>query len=215
MGKDVANLGITAKTKTAIRVNILVLSLIALLVMGVAAAFFRHRRIEPGTHPTPPAEITDASLIIRNFHHEASENGQTRWTLTAASASLDAAAQTARLERLTLVFSLENGETLKATADEGILQIKTHHLAAAGHILAQSPRFTLKTQRLNYAHDSRILHIETPVAITSPSFAVTAGSMRYHLDTGVLTAEKGVKGTIGHYPGPTTFDTDETDIATH
>ena len=86
MGKDCTNLLKTVNRSN--RINIFIITLIILLVISIVIVFIRHRVVQKNSSSPLRPETTQATLTIKNFHHEATENGEKKWTLEASSASL-------------------------------------------------------------------------------------------------------------------------------
>lgn len=195
VGKDDRNLPIKPPNKSY-PVNFIVISFITILAGAIVVAFVRNRADHrQAPFPSPPKN-PEATLTIHQFHHEATENGEKKWTLEAASASLFAARNEARLTDIAVVFSAKKGEALSIRAKEGILNTKTNDLSANGGIRAELPPYTLTTESLNYLHGSRMIQIQEPVEITGRSMTMKAGSLKYDIAKDVLTGEDHVEGTF-------------------
>jgi len=183
------------KTLTkADRINILVVSLIALLIISIIVIFVRHRAVQNHSSTPVRPETSEATLTIKNFHHEATENGEKKWTLEASSASLFAAQNKAQLSDISIVFLLKKNETLSIHASQGTLNTKTNDITVTGNIRAEIPPYSLKTESLNYQHDSRMIHTYAPVAIAGAAMTLKAGALTYDINTGVLTGKNHVEG---------------------
>jgi len=178
------------------RINIFIITLIILLIISIVVVFIRHRAVQKNSSASPRPETSEATLTIKNFHHEATENGEKKWTLDASSASLFAQQNMAQLTDISVVFSMKKGDALSIHARKGVLNTKTNDMTVTGNIIAEIPPYSLATERLNYQHGSRMIHINEPVEIIGQSMTLKAGALTYNITTGVLTCENHVEGSF-------------------
>ncbi|MDA8404344.1 MAG: LPS export ABC transporter periplasmic protein LptC [Desulfobacteraceae bacterium] len=195
MGEDCKNLHIKSLTRSN-RINIVVISLIVLLIISIVVIFIRHRADQNHSPAPLRPETTEATLTIKNFHHEASENGKKKWTLEASSASLFASQNMARLTDISIIFLLKKGQNLTIHANQGDLNIKTNDMAITGGITAEIPPYSLTSESLNYEHGSRMIHMNEPVEMTGASMTLKAGALTYDITTEILTCDHHVEGTF-------------------
>jgi LPS export ABC transporter protein LptC len=193
MGEDRNNLGIKTITKSN-RINILIISLITLLIISIVVIFVRHRAVQNNTAAPVRPEASEATLTIKNFHHEATENGEKKWSLEASSASLFAAQNMAQLSDISIIFSLKKNQNLSIHASQGVLNTKTNDMIVTGNIRAEVPPYLLKTESLNYQHGSRMIVINAPVEIMGDVMTLKAGALTYDIASGVLTGKNHVEG---------------------
>jgi lipopolysaccharide export system protein LptC len=66
----------------------------------------------------------------------------------------------------------------------------------SGNVRAETSAYLLTTESLNYAHQSRMIHIKTPVTLKSALMTLTADAMTYHLATGAITCNGNVNGVF-------------------
>ena len=194
MGKDCTNLLKTLNRSN--RINIFIITLILLLIISIGVVFIRHRAIQKNSASSPRPETSEATLTIKNFHHEATENGEKKWTLEASSASLFAQQNMAQLTDISVIFLMKKGGALSIRAHKGVLNTKTNDMTVTGNILAEIPPYSLTTESLNYQHGSRMIHVNEPVEIIGQSMALKAGALTYNIATGVLTCENHVEGSF-------------------
>ena len=195
MGKDCKNLRIKTSSRSN-RINIFIITLIILLIVSIVVIFIRHREAQKNSLSPPRPETTEATLTIKNFHHEATENGEKKWTLEASSASLFVPQNMAQLTDISVIFSTKKGEPLSIRAYKGVLNTKTNDMTVTGNIIAEMPPYSLTTESLNYEHGSRMVHVNAPVEIIGQSMTLKAGALMYNIETGVLTCENHVEGSF-------------------
>lgn len=194
MGKDCTNLLKTLNRSN--RINIFIISLILLLIISIVVVFIRHRGVQKNSVSPLPPETSEATLTIKNFHHEATENGEKKWTLEASSASLFAQQNMAQLTDISIIFSMKKGDALSIHAEKGVLNTKTNDMTVTGNIIAEIPPYSLTTESLNYQHGSRMIYVNEPVEIIGQSMTLKAGALTYNIATGVLTCEIHVEGSF-------------------
>ncbi len=194
MGKDCTNLLKTIKKSN--RINIFIITLIILLIISIVVVFIRHRTVQKNSSVSLRPETSEATLTIKNFHHEATENGEKKWTLEASSASLFAQQNMAQLTDISVIFSMKKGDALSIHAHKGVLNTKTNDMTVTGNIIAEIPPYSLTTESLNYQHGSRMIHINEPVEIIGQSMTLKAGALTYNIATGILTCENHVEGSF-------------------
>ena len=182
------------------RINIFIIILILLLIISIVVVFIRHRAVQKNSVSPPPPATSEATLTIKNFHHEATENGEKKWTLEASSASLFVPQSMAQLTDISVIFLSKKGEPLSIRANKGVLNTKTNDMTVTGNIIAEMPPYSLTTESLNYGHGSRMVHVNEPVEIVGQSMTLKAGALTYNIETGVLTCENHVEGSfIGNF----------------
>ncbi|MDO9262669.1 MAG: LPS export ABC transporter periplasmic protein LptC, partial [Desulfosalsimonadaceae bacterium] len=178
------------------RINIFIITLIILLVISIVIVFIRHRVVQKNSSSPFRPETTQATLTIKNFHHEATENGEKKWTLEASSASLFTPQNMAQLTDISVIFLMKKGGALSICAHKGVLNTKTNDMTVTGNIIAEIPPYSLTTESLNYQHGSRMIHVNEPVEIIGQSMTLKAGALTYNIATGVMACENHVEGSF-------------------
>ncbi len=178
------------------KINLLIIGFIILLIGGILFIFVRHRIILKKTDPPPPPVKTEANLTINNFHHVATENGEKKWMLKAASANLYSQINIVKLNNISVIFFMHDNQNVTLTANKGELNTETNDMVLNGSIVAVMSPYTLSTERLNYEHQLRIIHANIPVEITGPSMLLKADTMTYGIDTGVIKCDGHVEGSF-------------------
>jgi len=169
----------------------------------MTAVFINYRQsMQDVTQPGRPAD-TGASLSINQFKHTAMKNGNKEWTMQADTARFFAETRKVELKDIDAVFFTQNDETIKInmTASHGEMDMNSKNIRAWEDVVVYHPRYTLKTESLSYAYDSRIMIIDAPLEITGEAVWFTADAGRYELDTETITFEGNIESRIG-----STFD---------
>lgn len=160
----------------------MVLIAIILLLTGIVAAIFINYRytVDDATKPEQPEE-TDAAFTINAFEHTAMKNGEREWTLKADKARLFSDTQKADLYHIETVFFMDNGEQIKMSAEYGELDMAAKDIRAQNNVVVDHPDYKLRTERLNYNYESRILVIDNRLTITNDTLVLTADSARHEM----------------------------------
>ncbi len=158
--------------------------------------FVRHRSGLKKNDPPPSSETTNATLSIKNFHHVAIENGIKKWSLEAASANLYSQENIVKLNDISAIFFINDRQNVTLKANKGELNSKTNDMTLSGSIVTDMPPYTLTTETLNYGHQLRIIHANTPVMITGASMIMKAETMTYDINTDKIKCDGNVEGTF-------------------
>lgn len=179
------------------------LGIAIVLILGlIIAVFIRYRvstrKIEK---PNPPEE-TKATLSINGFEHVAMKDGRKEWSLKAGSAKLFSDRHEAVLNDVEAIFYMKKDEPVHLHADHGKLDIASKNISVSGRVIAKHPRFTLKTESLNYRDKSHIITVKTQVEISGDSARFKADSGEYNLNSGTVVLEGHVESWItGKFSG--------------
>lgn len=178
------------------RFHYLLIGLLIGLIGGMGFLVVRHRMNAGHTARIIAPADPEASLVIRNFKHNAVKDGRKEWSLSAESASMYAKRNMVRLKKITAKFYMDGGQIITLNADEGKLHLDTDHIIASGHVTVEMPGYSLSTESLQYNHKTNIIQSDRRVTVVSPSGELTADGMLYHLNTKILICEGNVKGIL-------------------
>jgi LPS export ABC transporter protein LptC len=184
------------QSHTPRKVNIFLFAVIILLISLILIAFIRHKIILKNTKAPLPPENTEATLSIKKFHHTATKKGDKQWFLEADSAQFFSEENMARLTDISVTFYLKDDQNIFLRANKGQLNTKTNDMTISGNVVVTMPQYILKTENLNYHHQSHIVNINSPVKITGSSMALTADTMSYEMKSGTLKCIGNVEGTF-------------------
>lgn len=168
----------------------------AITLAGLVAAFVLYRR-SAGTGADLIENMAAApGLTIENLRHTAAAEGRTEWTLEAARAKMTADGKSAALEQVLVVFHLKDGDRVRLTADEGLLDIPSNDLELRGNVVVVQGVYRLATKRMQYHHRQRVLTAGTPVSVAGVNVSLTAKTASFDMESRVLRFEGNVNGTI-------------------
>ena len=167
-----------------------------LIILLLISFFSRQKPDNQAAPPDPPGQ-QKAELAINNFHHTATREGETQWRLEARSAEFLSDDNRVELTEIHVVFFLHSSPSKASlTADEGFLDLKTNDMTVSGHVTVENRGYQLKTETLQYTHDSHIISTKSTVNIVGPAIELTADTLRVDLTTGKLECQGHVKGII-------------------
>ncbi|MBU4414632.1 MAG: LPS export ABC transporter periplasmic protein LptC, partial [Proteobacteria bacterium] len=122
--------------------------------------------------------------------------GVIEWNLDASSAMLLDEKKQLILDDLSVVFYMKDGKEAHLTAAKGFLNTDSNEIEVTGNVVVRSNSYVLKTEKLNYEHNRRILFSNVPVEISSDSEKLTADSIFFNIDTKRTMLEGNVKGAF-------------------
>ena len=98
------------------------------------------------------------------------------------------------LDDISVIFYMKAGKEAYLTAAKGFLYTDSNNIEITGDIVVKNNNYVLKTEKLNYEHNRRILFSNVFVEITSNSKQLTADSIFFDLNTEKTRLEGNVKG---------------------
>ncbi len=154
----------------------LTLTCAVLLIIGGLYYFFRE---EPGTTGTPAtkqnvAQTTTGNLTFAGSSIIEEQNGQRVWELNAESIEADAGGKLVYLKKLSGTFYQEKGGKVLVTAQEGILDTKTHDITLQGDMKVTSSDGAVFTAPLGkYAERTKIFTGTGGITLTRGNTVIT------------------------------------------
>jgi LPS export ABC transporter protein LptC len=168
----------------------------AIALAGVVAVYTVYRRgTETGADLLKNLP-SGASLTIENLRQTAAREGKTEWTLDAARARMSSDRKSATLEKVSVVFFVEDGDEVHLTADAGLLKIRSNDLEVSGNVVVWQGGYRLTCERLEYHHRDRVIVAEGPVSVAGKSLSVDAEEATFDIESKRLRFKGNVYGTI-------------------
>jgi len=181
------------KTKN---ISLILLTIIIVAVSTIVAVFIGYRRMS-NTPELLIASIKEgANLSIGKIHQTATRDGRKEWSLEASSADYIESDKKVVLKELLVTFFLENGSEVYLEADRGTLQTDTNDIEFSGRVVVKNQNYRLRTERLNYQHNRRIIFSNAPVHISGDSADLSADSISYDLNDNKIVLSGKVETTI-------------------
>lgn len=164
---------------------------------GIILISFISSRLTSNTHEDLISAVKEkANLSINNIHQTATKDGIKQWNLDAASIHLINSGKEAVFKDLSVIFFLENNNKVYLTAEQGRMTMGTNDMEVTGNVMVINKNFKLKTEKLHYVHNTRILYTNIAVSISGPSLNFTAKSMKFDLNTNQTQLGGNVKGAF-------------------
>ncbi|MCK5508943.1 MAG: LPS export ABC transporter periplasmic protein LptC [Desulfobacterales bacterium] len=175
------------------------LFLIAIIIIssGIIIAIFATYRGSPDKTAGLQSTIQNAAkMSLGKVHHTATRDGVIEWSLDASSARLLDNKKQLILDDIAVIFYMKAGEKAYLTAAKGFLYTDSNDLEIFGDIVVKNNNYVLKTEKLNYEHNRRILFSNVPVEISNDSEQLTADSIFFDLNTKKTGLEGNVRGVF-------------------
>jgi len=178
------------------KIKILLLATILITLGGVIGIYIGFRQDPKIAESVPESIEPDATLSIGKIHQTATRKGKKEWSLEASSAHyIDKTSQMV-LKDLSVIFFLKDNNEVTLTADRGILKTESNDIAVSGNVVLNNKEYKLLTEKLNYAHERRVLYSSAPVIITGTSSQLAADSISFDLNSNKITMEGSVEAAI-------------------
>lgn len=185
-----------AEYKKPTKLKIFLLATIFVTLGGIIGIYIGFKPETKVAESVPPSVEPDATLSIGKIHQTATRDGKNEWSLEADSAHYIEKNNQMILKDLTVVFFLKDNSEINLKADQGILQIDSNDIEVSGHVVLKNKEYNLVTEKLDYAHDRRVLYSNVRSTISGSSVQLVADSMTFDLDSKKLTLEGSVETTL-------------------
>lgn len=176
------------------KLSIILLMIILLAVGTVVAIFMGYRQVSDAPEMLLSSIKDGANLSLGKIRQTATRDGKKEWSLEANSAHYIENENKAVLKELFITYFLDAERKVYLNADQGILNTDTNDIEFSGHVVVKNEDYRLRTDRLNYRHQQRLIFTDDPVHISGNGSELQADSLRYDLNaekvvlTGNVTA---------------------------
>jgi LPS export ABC transporter protein LptC len=179
------------------KIKIILISVIASAILATVAVFIGYRYISKKPEKVIPLVLDGSSISIGKINQTSTKNGVVEWNLEANSASYSEDKKEAFFEGLSVTFFTKDDSKIYLNADKGTLRTETSDIEISGNITVKNDDYVLKTGKINYDNEKRIIFSEVPVEISGKSLNLVADSMTINLDTNKAELSGKVEGIIG------------------
>jgi len=174
-----------------------ILFFIILLVIGIVlGVFIGYRTVSNPQEMILRAVQNDASISIENVTQTSIKNGIKEWSLKAASADFMEQEKQAVFNDLSVTFFMQNGKTIRLSAEKGYLNTESRDIKAAGNVVADDGTVKFQADTLSYTNEAGIIFSDAPVKILGDAFQLFADTASYDLKTQITTFKGNVEGAI-------------------
>ena len=178
------------------KIKIFLLATIFIVLGGVIGIYIAFQQDSTVSESIPESVEPDATLSIGKIHQTATRKGKKEWSLEANSARYVDKTSQMVLKDLMVTFFLDDKSEITLAADKGILNTDSNDIEVSGNVVVKNKEYKLLTERLNYAHDKRVLYSTAPVTISGPSAHLAADTISFDLNTKKVTLEGSVETTL-------------------
>ncbi len=171
------------------KLSIILLIVILLSVGTVIAVFMGYRQISEAPEMLLSSIKDGANLSLGKIRQTATRDGKKEWSLEANSAHYIENENKAVLRELSITYFLNDESRVYLNADHGILDTNTNDIEFSGNVVVKNEDYQLRTERLNYRHEQRLIFSDDPVQISGEAANLKGDTLRYDLNAGkvVLT----------------------------
>ncbi len=184
------------KKKYPKKIKFFLLLIIFCVLAILVVIFYNYRRISEKPEELVALIPGQANLTIGEIHQTATRDGIKEWVLDAASAQYTESKKQVILKNLTITFFLKNQRKVFITAEQGVLQSESKNIEVTGNVVVKNESSRLRTEKLYYNHQKRLILTQTPVEIIGESYQLLADGMSLDLNTSRTILEGKVKGTF-------------------
>ncbi|RPH47582.1 MAG: LPS export ABC transporter periplasmic protein LptC [Desulfobacteraceae bacterium] len=179
------------------KIKIILISAISFAVLATVAVFIGYRYISKKPEKVIPLVLDGSSISIGKIHQTSTKNGIVEWSLEANSASYSEDKKEALFKDLFVTFFTKDDLKIYLNADKGTFKTESSDIEISGNITVKSDDYVLKTGKINYDNEKRVIFSEVPVEISGKSLNLVADSMTIDLDTNKAELSGKVEGIIG------------------
>jgi LPS export ABC transporter protein LptC len=180
-------LGFTKNKKLSV-----ILLLVILVTIGIiTTVFIGYKQVVTAPEQLLSSIKDGANLSLGKIRQTATRNGKKEWSLEAGSAHYIENDKTAVLKDLFITYFLKDNREVYLEAEEGILQTDTNDIEFSGNVVIKNDEYQLRTRRLSYEHERRVIFSKDPVQISGEDVELSAKSIEYdlNLDTIILAGK--------------------------
>lgn len=163
------------------KLSIFLLIVILIAIGTIVAIFIGYRRVSSAPEMLLSSIQDGADLSLGKIRQTATREGRKEWSLEAGSADYIEADQKAVLKDIFITYYLEDNREVYLEADQGILNTATNDIEFSGNVVIKNEGYRLKTERLNYRNNERLIYSNDPVRISGADAEITANALRYDL----------------------------------
>jgi LPS export ABC transporter protein LptC len=178
------------------KLSIFLLIVILIAIGTIVAIFIGYRRVSSAPEMLLSSIQDGADLSLGKIRQTSTREGRKEWSLEAGSADYIEADKKAVLKDIFITYYLEDNREVYLEADQGILHTATNDIEFSGNVVIRNDDYRLKTERLNYRNNERLILTDLPVHISGADAEISANSMRYDLKNNQVALNGNVSTSI-------------------
>lgn len=137
----------------------------------------------------------EAKLSLGKIQQTATRDGKTEWRLDAISARYLEDDRQVQLDELVVTFFMDSGQEVQLSATDGVLNTETNDIEVSGEVKIDNREYALKTTRLQYQHENRVIFSTAPVVIhRRVGGQLSADALHLDLEANKLLLKGNVRG---------------------
>lgn len=170
-------------------------SVIVLIFVSITGVFLNYRLMSDGIdYLDSPGDKPTISLD--KVQHVATKAGLKQWSLDASVVNYYQNKKKAVFKELSVLLFSDNNNATRLTAMNGELNTENNNIIASGNVTVVNGAYTLKTEKLHFNNEKRIITSFVPVKIIEGDSELVSDKMEANLDTGITILEGSVKGVF-------------------
>jgi LPS export ABC transporter protein LptC len=181
------------KNKT---LSLILLAVIVVTIGTIIAVFIGYRRVSSAPELLLSSIKEGANLSLGKIRQTATRDGKKEWSLEAGSAHYIENDKKAVLKDLFITYYLKNDREVYLEAEEGILQTDTNDIEFSGNVVVRNEDYQLRTKRLSYENETRIIFSNDPVRISGEVVELSANSLKYDLNSDKIMLSGNVEAAV-------------------
>lgn len=163
------------------KLSLVLLAVILIVVGTIVAIFIGYRRVSSAPEMLLSSIKDGADLSLGKIRQTATRDGRKEWSLEAGSADYVEDEKKAILKKIFITYYLKDNREVYLEANQGILNTETNDIEFIGNVVVKNDDYRLKTERLDYRHNERLIFTNLPVHISGADAEVSANSLKYDL----------------------------------
>ena len=172
------------------------LAVILVTVGTVVSVFIGYQKVSNVPDLLLDSIKDGANLSLGKIRQTATRNGIKEWSLEAGSALYIENEKKAVLKNLFVTYFLKDQGEVYLEAEQGILQTDTNDIEFSGNVVIKNEDYRLRTRRLSYEHERRLIFTKEPVQISGEDVNLSAQSIEYDLNLNKIIMTGDVEATV-------------------
>ena len=174
----------------------IVLAVILVTVGTVVSVFIGYQKVSNVPDLLLDSIKDGANLSLGKIKQTATRDGIKEWSLEAGSALYIENEKKAVLKNLFITYFLKDQSEVYIEAEQGILQTDTNDIEVSGNVVIRNDSYQLKTRRLTYEHEQRLIISNDPVHISGEDVELSAATLKYDLNANKIVLTGNVEAAI-------------------
>jgi len=178
------------------KMRFIVLAVILVTVGTVVSVFIGYQRVSNVPDLLLDSIKDGANLSLGKIRQTATRDGIKEWSLEAGSALYIKNEKKAVLKDLFITYFLKDRSEVYIEAEQGILQTDTNDIEVSGNVVIRNESYQVKTRRLIYEHERRLIISNDPVYISGDDVELSAATLKYDLNANKIVLTGNVEAAI-------------------